>query len=295
MRVFAGVAAVLGVIVSCAPVVPPHVSVDPALASLTPSDTVLLIGARIDHLRETPLYREHLAARWSSRLEEWLGPAGATPAWEVWEILAAHNGKDAVVMTRGKFSDTGLEPNLRRAGAQRSSYKGYTLIGDDQSAVFFMNATTAVAGPPKRLRAIIDLRGRDAGPPAALMEMLKTVDRSNQIWAVSLGGPRWSATAPGARFALLDSLLRKVRTVKAGVRVEDGLLFRAEGVCAGPADAEALGSALRAMIGMARLGARDRPALQALYDTISVRSRHEKVEVRADVPSGVLARLVAGE
>lgn len=270
-----------------------HVTIDPALAALVPSDTVLLAGARVDHLRETAFYKKHLAARTSSSLEEWVEWIGVDPRRDIWEVLAMYNGVDAAVMTRGKFSEMGLEAKIRREGAARSSYKGHTLTGNEESAVMFMNPTTAVAGPPERLHAIIDRRGQGASPPAGLLEMVEAIDRSNQIWAAALGGSAWTQVPPEGNFAAAVSILRKVRYAKAGVNLREGFVFEAEAGCANARDADTLQSTIRAIIGLARLGARDRPALQALYDSILVRRQEAVVEVHASVPSGLLDQLLA--
>ena len=47
-------------ILACGPGTPPHVSIDPAMATLVPPDTIGLMGMRLDHLRETPFYEKHI-------------------------------------------------------------------------------------------------------------------------------------------------------------------------------------------------------------------------------------------
>ena len=63
-------------------------------------------------------------------------------------------------MVRGKFSESGMEPRLEWEGSTRSSYKGYLMVTDENAAVTFMNSTTAVAGPPARVKEVIDSQKR---------------------------------------------------------------------------------------------------------------------------------------
>ena len=78
----------------------PSIRIDPALATLVPSGTVLLAGARLDALRATPLYRKFAA--------DALGPVLAgVDLKDVWELLAVSNGRETAVLARGRFSSTG--------------------------------------------------------------------------------------------------------------------------------------------------------------------------------------------
>jgi hypothetical protein len=94
-------------------------------------------------------------------------------------------------MLRGKFADMGLEPRVSREGAQRLGYKGYTMIGDEQMSVLFLNPTTAVASSTQGLRQIIDNRDKTTGIPAWLQAKIDTIPSTNQVWlagAIVTGG-----------------------------------------------------------------------------------------------------------
>ncbi len=209
---------------------------------------------RLDHLRETPFYEKHAASGRLPGLSDFVKRTGTSPD-DIWEILAALNGLSAVLMARGKFSETGMEPRLAWEGATRSSYKGYLLVQDGNAAITFMNATTVVAGPPNRVKDVIDLRSDSAGPPTALLALTESIDRSNQIWAVSTGGFAPAEPRQGV-VANLDRLLRSVKNLKAMANLRDRLVFQAVGECETPDAAEKLQSTLKTMVGLARFATR---------------------------------------
>ena len=278
---------------TCGPKAPRWVTPDPALMSLVPPNTVMLAGIRLDHLRESPFYREHLASRTSAALENFIGQTGVDPRENVWEALAAYNGTDLVVMSRGKFSAREIEPRLGSQGAERKSYKGYTIIGDENAAVLLVDASTIVAGRPDCLRATVDRIGQPAGPPPALEEMVKTVERVNQFWAVSIGGLTSGVAPEQGNLAMLNRLLEKLKNFKASGSLSDRLVVNAEGECGSPEDAETLQSALRMMIGLVRLGARGRPALTGLCDAIAVSRQEHHVLLDAELSGELLEQVLA--
>ncbi len=277
---------------ACGPGGPPGVKVDPAMLTLAPQDTVALIGIRMDHLRETPFWDKHVASGRAPGLDGLIEKTRVDPE-KLWEILAAYNGSTLVVMARGKFTEGGLEPRLDWDGARRTSYKGYLIVEDALTAVTFMNASTALAGSPNRVRQIIDQRDQAAGPPQELIRLIEGIDRSNQIWAVSRGGfstPEEGLRGPAAN---LDRVLRKVESFRAMANLNNGMLFRAEGTCQTAEDAETLRSAVKALIGLARFGGRDKPDLVALYDTIAIGGTEDTVTIDADVSVQLLDAVIA--
>lgn len=278
-------------LLSCGPSVPAHVTPDPALLTLVPADTVMLVGARLDHLRETDFYRKHIASAAPAPLERFIDQTGIDPHADIREVLAAYNGKDMLLMSRGKFSPSGLKPHLKQEGAKRTPYKGYTLIGDKSRAVVFMNPTTAVAARPERLRALIDSRGASGGPPPALMKMMNTIDRSNQVWLVALGGRNQAVRPRAGYLAPFAGILQRVTRLTAELKFNRSIVLNASGECTSATDAESLQSALRVMIGLVRLGAHHRPAIGSLMDAFAVSHQDRVVEIHASVSPELADRL----
>ena len=272
---------------------PPYVRPDPALLSLVPADTVLLAGARLDHIQETSFYDQHLRGRSMPFVDGWITGAGVDPTSEIWELLAAYNGREVVVMARGKFSDMGLEPRIQREGASKTSYKGYAITGDDEMAVMFVNPSALVTGPPQLLRSILDNRGR-ASPPAGLLAKLEEVGRENQLWAVSLGGFSGDGLAGGRRMSELAGIFGKLRGFRAAAALGEGLSLQVEGDCANGREAESLQSALRILLAVARGKVKEQAAMAALYDAVRVSRQEAKVRIEAEMPPELVDALIGG-
>lgn len=284
--------AVLLILASCGPRRLTHVTIDPALATLVPADTVALAGVRLDRLRQTRFYEKLLAAGPSGGLGRFLKEAGFDPNSDLWEALIAFNGKEAAVMLRGKFSPMGLEPRLERAGAQRIPYKGYTLIGDEQLAVTFLNPSTAVAARAAILRSILDHRSDSTGIPESLAERLKAIEPENQLWAVATGGWTRAAATDAGNWSNFSRLLERTRGLSVAAAVSDGLVLVTRADCASAADAETIETALRGVLGLARLSLRDRPALVSLSEMMAVSRQENAVAVHAGIPAELLDRLL---
>ena len=65
---------------------PTNVFIDPALATMVPSDTVFLAGIRLDKLRETPAYKRFVD-RPVKTLDDFQKETGLDPRKDLWEFL----------------------------------------------------------------------------------------------------------------------------------------------------------------------------------------------------------------
>ncbi len=175
-------------VAGCGPAQVGSVRVDPALATLVPGDAIMLAGVRLDALRKTPVYQKYIGERNMPGLDDLTRNTGLDPRKDIWELLVVSNGVDLAVLARGNFAPQGEEPRINRPGVQRMPYKGYTLIGNEQGAVAFMNASVAVAGRPAAGRSIIDNRGKSNGIPPALRPKVDAIPSAAQLWLVAAGG-----------------------------------------------------------------------------------------------------------
>ena len=266
----------LAALCGCGPRRPPSVKIDPALATLVPSDTVLLAGVRMEALRATPLYQS-------------LGSPAALLSGtgldldKVWEILAASNGRRTAILARGKFSDSGLEPRLDIPGATRSTYKGYALTATDSLAVAFMNPSTAVAGRPDAVRAILDDRGQSSGPPPGLEKQIELIGPENQIWAVGIGSAELAQAAPHiGNLANLGTVLRVVETFRIAAQAGAGVRITATARCRNQEDAGSLSGALRFFAMLAGL---------KTSSGVHIESSGAEVRIDASIPPETIEKL----
>ncbi len=271
------------------------VSIDPELAELAPSDTVTLAGLRLEALRATPVWQKWVVGKPVPPLDELARETGLDLRKDVTEALLASNGKDGVVLARGKFDRAGLEVGLEKRGGKRMPHQGVTLLGGEDAAVAVLSASVAVAGPARLVRGVIDQRGRRGGAPRTLLEEAKGIAAGSQIWAVSHGGLDQAArVAPEAgslgNLAKIAGMIEKssfAADLRAGLNANAVLLGRGE------QDARTLHDALRGILGLARLSTPDSdPDLLRVWDGVQVSLEQRTVRVRAQVAPELLDKLL---
>jgi hypothetical protein len=283
------------VLSACGRSTPTTVRVDPALASLIPSDTAVLVGAKLEKLRETEVYRKHFSEASIPRLDDFARDTGLDPRKDIWDVLFCSNGSDSgVLMARGKFPQSELEPRLEKEGATRTNYKGYSLFGNDQTAVFFMNASTAITGSTPVLKTIIDNRDRSsAGIPATLRPLVDSVPSDAQVWAVfNATGINLPFTGKGTA-AIIEQLLKSVQNGSFSADLRKGFAFNATGNCTSDESAKQIHDLTKAAIGFGRLSTPNNQSdLLKVYDAIKVEQQNRTVNISADVPQDLVDRFI---
>jgi hypothetical protein len=269
--------------------------VDPALASLIPADTAVMVGAKLDKLRDTATYQRHFSQISLPKLDDFAKDTGLDPRKDVWEVLFCSNGRDAgVLMLRGKFSARELEPRLEREGATKTNYKGYSLFGDERNAVFFMNSSTAVAGSTPVLKTIIDNRDRSAGGvPAALKPLVEAAPANAQVWAVFDAANITLPFAGAGPLGNMDQILRSIQNGLFSADLSKGFDFQAAGSCTDDKSAKQIHDLLKGLIGIGRLSTSDKqPEMLKVYDAIKVAQQGSKVNISADVPQDFVDKFI---
>jgi len=274
---------------------PTAVPIDPALATLIPADTTLLVGTRLDKLRNTKLYQERFANVPIAQLDKFAKDTGLDPRKDVWELLFASNGKDnGVLMLRGKFSPMDMEPKLEREGAARTQYKGYSLFGDSRASMFFMNMSTALAGSTATIKGIIDNRDTHAGGiPSALLPLVKSVPANAQFWASFNGILVEMPFREDTNLGNVNTMIRSLETGWVAADLTKGLDFQAVGNCKTDESAKQIHDALRGIIGLGRLSTKDDQLdLLKAFDGIKVTQAQRQVSITANLTQDVVDKVL---
>src|SRR5579871_5630169 len=95
---------------------PPVLHIDRALESLVPEDTVFVVGANVESIRNTTVYQKLLSRVPVPQLDEFTRRTGLESK-DLSQILACSNGKNALLMAKGKFNRGDLEKRLEQNGA----------------------------------------------------------------------------------------------------------------------------------------------------------------------------------
>jgi hypothetical protein len=273
-------------LVGCAPKSAVGPKVDPALETLIPNDTTLLVGTRLEALAKTPVYQKYLADRKFPAVEEFAKQTGLDPQKDLWELLFVSNGKNKVLLGRGKFANE-MEPRLEKGGAKRFGYKGYNLIGDEKRAVVFISSSTAAMGATESLRYLLDRRGTSKGPPAAVAAQMKDIPAEAQFWAVYAGGPVDLGFT--GNLGNINKLVNSIQTGSVYFDLRTGLSGVAIGDCATNQEAEDVQGALKAFIGLGRLNTPAKETeMQAAWDGLRTTLQDKRVKLYIEVPQNVV-------
>ena len=272
---------------ACQPKKSGSLRIDPSLESLVPADTVFAAGANVDAIRDTPVYQKLLGRMPLPQLDEFVRQTGLDPRKDLSQILSCTNGKQGVLMARGKFNTADLEKGLADRGAPRFDYKNRHLFGNEQAAVFFLNPTTAIAGQAVELRAIIDHPdGAGRGLPPGLRDLIRKIPANDQIWAALTGGfqglnigiPR------NSNLENIVNALQSIETATLGMDLSSGLNATAEATCKTERDAKFVHDMVKGIVGFGRLNTPDsHPELLRLYDSIKVTQQQNHTQVTAEI------------
>ena len=274
------------------------VAVDAALLTQVPADSVMVGAMRVKALRGTAAWKKMLAQPGvNAQLEKLAAETSFDARKDLWEILWSTDGKEPLVFARGEFAPMGLEPKIEREGVQRMSYKGSMLLGNEESAVWFVNSSTAIFGHTAKLRQLIDARDTaKAGPSAPLRERINALPPNTHFWMVADAAamPKLPAVGggdgdkPQNQMAMnflqnLPKLLSTVRTVAMQVSLVDGMAMEMTAFCADDAGAKQVHDSLRGVVGLARvmLPGPQREALLPLLDAVEVTQKQTEATLRA--------------
>jgi hypothetical protein len=276
------------------------VMLDPALLPLIPADTVSLGGVRVDALQKTETWKRLAASpQWTRLMDNFTKEVGFDPRKDLLEILWASNGKESLFFIRNRFSQMNIEPLVRREGYQRLAYKGYPMLGDEEFAALFMNASTAIVGRTARLRQIIDQR--DGGPATLSKDLLakaETIPATTHLWVVANPSalPLLGTVEPSSNLAAnLPRLLQGVHYLTVALDLTNGLQTQAAIDCKDDASARQWQNSVKGLAGIARLTLPEaqRNAMLPLLDSIEVQLQGNTAITRFGIDLATLDRLQA--
>lgn len=293
MRRWCGVVVCL-ILAACQPKKPEALRVDPSLEALVPADTVFIVGANLDAIRETSVYQKLLSRVPLPQLDDFARQTGLDPRKDLSQILSCSNGKHGLLMARGKFNVAELESRLEAQGQKGSTYKNHRLFGNQQAAIVFWNASTAVAGTTEEVRSLID-RGSGSGLPPALRDLVRTIPANDQIFAAFTGGLEAinPNVPPNSNLANIVGALKSVDTATIGMDLSKGFDLFADVACKTDRDAKFVHDMVKGVVGIGRLNTPDsKPELLKLYDAIQVTQQQTHARVTANIPTDLADRFL---
>ncbi len=272
---------------ACRPKPSPTIVIDPGLLTLVRSDAIYLGGIRVEQLKPTPLWQRFVVQQKNAMVDDFSRKTGIDPRQKIWQIVFTGNGKDNVVMVRGDFAtELGKEPEVHIEGAQRTAYKGYSLLGTEEASLVFMNPGIAVVAPIPALERLIDARNEPSGPPKWLLDRAAAIPSTNQIWFVgSVAGQVQKLVPSRSNLSNFTQFLDRTQLLTAEIDVSKGLKVHIEGECTDEKGARGIHDALRAGLGMLRINtATDATDLLRAYDAVKITWQQKTVDIDTDMP-----------
>jgi hypothetical protein len=250
----------------------PGALVDPALSGLVPADTTMLVGVRLEDLLKTPISQKYLANRPIPQLDEFSKQFGIDPRKDLWEVLFISNGKESVVLGRGRFpSEPEKRLELEMKGAVKSTYHGYTMYGDEQAAVMIIGESVAAAGQIAGLKRIIDTRNQSNGPPAVLAARMKEIPVKAGFWSVYAGAPISLPPNASANAGNVAKVLNSIQSGAFYLDLTSSVSGKATGIAASDQGAKELHDSLKGFLGLARLmGGKGDSKMERLFDGLRI-------------------------
>ena len=272
----------------CLPKKSASLHVSPALEALVPADTVVVLGFNLAALRDTAIYQKLSSRVPLPQLDEFERQTGLDPRKDLSEFLLCSNGKNALLLVRGKFRITDLEARFKSKGVTPENYKGHALFGDQRAVVTFLDDSTAAAGATAELHALIDqVSARQGGLPADLRDLLRTLPADDQVYAALTGGLQ-NLNLPLSREGNMGNVLDALKSVQSailGMNLSKGIDAVAIVNCKTAGDAKFVHDLVRGLVGFGRLNTPDnKPEMLKLYDSIQVTQQEAQTKVTADVP-----------
>ena len=159
------------------------------------------------------------------------------------------------------------------------------MVGMGDTAVLFINTSTAAVGRPDALRALVDQREHNGGPPAQLTALMKDLSKDAQFWAVYTGGAIKLPFDDNSNLGNINTLLSSVQSGGLYFNLRSGVKGMALGRCSTEQAAQQLHDALKAMVGFGRLSVRPgQEYLLPVFDSIQVTQTANQAKVQIEVP-----------
>jgi hypothetical protein len=257
-----------------------------SLEQYIPGDTVVLAGASVDRLQTTPLYRRLVNEQKLPQLDEFAKKTRLDPRKDIQKLLVASNGKDTIMIAHVRINDAAaLEAVLEKEGAKRIPFDKYTLFGNGEGAVVFVNNSIALAGRTDHLKAVLSGGKEDDARKRSILNELSKLSPERQLWAVAIGGFAPMPLPETGNLANLNRVFQSLQSVTMTVDLSNGVNLAATGVCSKENDARQLKDLLRGLIGFGRLSTpSDKPEMLRFFDGIQVDQTGGAVKLHADVP-----------
>jgi hypothetical protein len=266
--------------------------VDNVLVRMTPPGTTSLVGAHMDQLEASDLYRKLMSQQKLPQLDQFARDTGFDPRRDVREILMADGPSGTVALARGTFNlkqDPAPGMNLVRHGQ-------YNIRAQGKSGYCILDSTLAVAGDVSAIEAALDeWQGGAHKAAQPLLAVVGSLSDTTPLWGVSSGFAVFLANnlpkaGNGVDFA---PIFRGVDASWFSVTVASGFNAAIHCTTATEKDAISLRDGAKGLIGLGRLSMpENQPDLLRFWDAFTVEQSGRSFSLKADIPGDLLDQMV---
>lgn len=266
--------------------------VDNVLLRMVPPGATSLVGARMDQIKQTEIYKKMLAGQDLVQLDEFVNETGFDPRRDVREILFVTGSPAAVMLARGNFH---LSPATVKdmKKLRRGQYDIWMRGG---SGFCILDSTLAAAGDISSLEAAIDEWTSGTHTAAkTLLARVTAVNPQSQLWGISTGAGSFLAEHPPAANSGLDlsAIFRNLHDYWFEADFNAGMRAEVHGITATEKDAVNLRDIVRGAVGLGRLNVpENQPDLLKVWDGITVEQQSRAISIRADIAPELIDKMV---
>lgn len=279
-------------LLAAATVLPAAPRVDNVLVRMVPPGVTSLVGARMDLLQASDLYRQLMAQQKLPQLDQFAKETGFDPRRDVREMLLFTTPAGTALLARGKF-------NLKQdpiAGAKLVRHGEYNIRTLDTSGFCILDSTLAVAGEIPAIEAALDEWKQGAHNNAqTLLAKVAGMNAQTQMWGVSTGFASFLArNLPRAGNGIDFSVIfNGMESTWFSATAANGFQAAIHCTAATEKDAMTLRDTAKGLIGLGRLSVPvDQPDLLKFWDGMTVDQSGNAFMLNADIAGNLIDQMV---
>jgi hypothetical protein len=264
---------------------------DNVLEKMVPPGATTLVGARMDLIKQTAIYRKMLASSSLTGLDQFAVETGFDPRRDVRDLLFVTTASGSVMLARGTFN---VNPATLK-NARKIRYGKYELAVQGEGALCILDSTLAAAGDVKTIEAALDEWTSGTHTAAQpLVARLGAINPQSQIWGISTGAGSFLAEhLPPSSGIDFSKVFRGLQDTWFQADFGTGLHADVHGIGATEKDAISLRDAVRGIVGLGRLSVPENQSeLLKLWDGINVDQQGRSISIHVDIAQDLIDKLV---
>ncbi len=265
--------------------------IDNVLQKMVPPGATSLMGARMDLLKQTAMYRKMVGTQSLAQLDQFAKETGFDPRTDVRDLLLASTQSGSVLLARGNFH---VNP-VTLKDVRKFRYGKYEIVGKGDGGFCILDSTLAAAGDIKSLEAALDEWTSGTHTAAQpLLSRLGGINPQTELWGISTGvGNFLSEHLPASSGFDFSKIFQGLQDTWFQADFSTGFRADVRGSAATEKDAISLRDGVRGIVGLGRLSVpENQPELLRVWDGITVDQQGRSISLHIDIAQDLIDRMV---